>query len=532
MMRLLTLFLITLGAWQSLQAQNFYSLNAITEIKLYFEDKNWHQLLDSLKRAGDEERLIADATINGKKYEKVGVRYKGNSSFKSVSEDGHLKLPFNIKINETDKKQKLPGGYGTLKLSNAFRDPSFVREVLAYEIARKYMPAPKANFAKIYVNDQYLGVYHNVQSIDDQFLTEHFKEDKGVLIKCDPDWTVEQAPGCADSDKSSLMYIGEDSTCYMRFYEMKDKNGWKNFLNFTKTLNQEPEKIGELLDVDQTLWMLAFNNVLVNLDSYTGLLCHNYYLYRDTLGIYHPLVWDMNMAFGGFRRLNSPVELPLKEMQEMSPFVHYKDNYDKRPLIIKLLNNQLNRKVYIAHMRTILNDYFVNGLYLKRAKELQQFIDKQVQQDSQKLYTYEAFHQNLLQTVSADESEIVGIEELMTKRTEFLLNHALFLKTPPKIASVTHQQQPDKTVKVNAKVEGAQKVWLYYRFGKGIFTALEMKSADTLTWTGSFNYKKNAQYYIVAEDERNASLSPARAAFEYHKVESATPVVNKPKAKS
>lgn len=531
-MRFLALFLLTFCSWQSLCAQDLYNLNTITEIKLYFQDENWHHIMDSLKRAGGEDRLVGDATINGKKYEKVGVRYKGNSSFKSVSDDGHLKLPFNIKINEVNKKQLLPGGYGTLKLSNAFRDPSFIREVLAYEIARKYMPAPKANFAKIYVNDQYLGVYHNVQSIDDQFLVEHFKEDKGVLVKCDPDWTVEQAPGCPDSDKSSLMYIGEDSTCYMRFYEMKDKNGWKNFINFTKTLNQEPQKINEQLDIDQTLWMLAFNNVLVNLDSYTGLLCHNYYLYRDTLGVYHPLIWDMNMAFGGFRRLSTPNELNLQEMSEMSPFVHYKDNNAKRPLIIKLLSNDLNRKVYIAHMRTILNDYFTNGLYLKRAKELQQFIDKQVQQDTLKLYSYDAFQENLEKTVTADESQIVGISELMTKRSEFLSNHALFQKLPPKIASVTHQQQPDKTIKVKAKIEAAQKAWLYYRYGKGSFTAVAMESSDTTNWTGSFNYKKNAQYYIIAEDDRNASLSPARAAFEYHKVESATPVVNKPKAKS
>ncbi|MFN7116141.1 MAG: CotH kinase family protein [Saprospiraceae bacterium] len=531
MMRCFALFLISLCLLQPLCAQDLYNLNTVTEIKLYFQDKNWHGLLDSLKRAGEEDRLMGDAIVNGKKYEKVGVRYKGNSSFKSVSEDGHLKLPFNIKVNEVNKKQLLPGGYGTLKLSNAFRDPSMIREILAYEIARKYMPAPKANFAKVYVNDQYLGIYHNVQSIDDQFLTEHFKENKGVLVKCDPDWTVEQAPGCLDSDKSSLMYIGEDSTCYMRFYEMKDKNGWKNFINFTKTLNQEPQKIGELLDIDQTLWMLAFNNVLVNLDSYTGLLCHNFYLYRDTLGVYHPMVWDMNMAFGGFRRLNSPKELTLAELQEMSAFVHYKDLNHKRPLIVKLLENDLNRKVYIAHMRTILNDYFVNGLYQKRAQELQNFILKYVEQDTQKLYSYEAFQQNLQQTVTADESQIVGIIELMSKRTEYLVNQPLFQKAPPKITAVTHKPQADKTVKITAKVEGAQKVWLHYRYGHGIFTAVAMESADTSNWTAAFKQGKNMQYYIIAEDERNASLSPARAAFEYHKVESVTPVVNKPKAK-
>jgi hypothetical protein len=526
-MRIISLFCILfIGALQA-QTPDIYNINAITEIKLYFKEKNWHELLDSLKRVGQDERLVGDLVLNGKKYEKVGVRYKGNSSFKSVSEDGHKKLPFNIKVNEFNKKQTLPGNYNTLKLSNSFRDPSFVREVLAYEIAHKYMPAPKANFAKVYVNDQYLGVYHNVESIDDPFLLKRFKEDKGVLVKCDPDWTVEQAPGCRDSEQSSLMYIGEDSTCYMRFYEMKDKNGWQNFIHFTKTLTQEPDKIAARLNVDQTLWMLAFNNVLVNLDSYTGLLCHNYYLYRDTLGVYHPLVWDMNMAFGGFRRLNKDSgELSTEALQRLSPFVHYTDQNARRPLILNILKNDLYRKIYVAHIKTIVNDYFANGLYLKRAQELQQFIDKHIQADPQKLYAYENFKENLQQTVPADDAKIVGIAELMNKRTEFLLQHPLLQKEAPKIASVTHQKVT-QSVKFTAKATGAQKMWLFYKIGNQSFAPVEFASTDQIVWTASLDYQKNMQYYIVAEDERTASLSPARAAFEWHKVDTATPVKNK-----
>ncbi|MBK7338404.1 MAG: CotH kinase family protein [Saprospirales bacterium] len=50
------------------------------------------------------------------------------------------------------------------------------------------------------------------------------------------------------------------------------------------------------------LWMLAINNVLVNLDSYVGGFAQNYYLYRDSTGIFHPVIWDLNLALG-FRLL-------------------------------------------------------------------------------------------------------------------------------------------------------------------------------------------------------------------------------------
>jgi len=529
-MRLFPLFLLLFCNTYLVSAQDLYNINKITEIKITFKEPNWHTMLDSFKRAGTETRLVGDVLINGKNYEKVGIRYKGNSSFKSVSEDGHLKLPFNIKINEVNKKQALPGGYNTLKLSNAFRDPSFVRELLAYEIAAKYMPVPDANFCKVYANNQYLGVYHNVESIDDPFLKRHFGSDNGVLVKCDPDWTVEQVPGCPDSDKSSLMYIGGDSTCYMRFYEMKDKNGWQYFINFTKALNQEPAKIETMLDVDQTLWMLAFNNVLVNLDSYTGLLCHNYYLYRDSLGVYHPLIWDMNMAFGGFRRITEKAELSIEELQKLSLFVHYSDKNPKRPLISKLLENDLYRKIYLAHVQTILNDNFANGLYLKRAQALQKFIDLHIKADAQKLYTYEAFQQNLQQTVPADEVQITGIVEIMQKRTEILINHPLLQKEAPKITTVTHKQN-DQLLVVSAKIEATQKAWLFYRYGKSNFTKIEMQAADSINWTASIDYQKNAQYYIVAEGEHAARLSPERAGHEFHKITtpSVTPVKSKPK---
>jgi spore coat protein CotH len=38
------------------------------------------------------------------------------------------------------------------------------------------------------------------------------------------------------------------------------------------------------------LWMLAFNNVFVNLDSYTGGFSQNYYLYKDENRRFNPVV--------------------------------------------------------------------------------------------------------------------------------------------------------------------------------------------------------------------------------------------------
>ena len=204
--------------------QDFFQWDKIQEIKLYFERDNWSDILMKMKSAGKKQRMSARMVIDGRTYNDVGVRFKGNSSFKNVKKGGSKKLPFNIEVDYKNKEQSIPGGYEKIKLSNVFRDPSYVRELLSYEIARKYTYAPKCNFAKLYVNDEYLGLYNNTQTIDKDFLKENFGNSKGVLVKCDPEWGAKVPPSCKKGDKSSLMYLGDNPACYTANYELKSED--------------------------------------------------------------------------------------------------------------------------------------------------------------------------------------------------------------------------------------------------------------------------------------------------------------------
>ncbi|MBN2506579.1 MAG: CotH kinase family protein [Verrucomicrobia bacterium] len=46
------------------------------------------------------------------------------------------------------------GGYRTFNLLNAHGDPTFLRSVLYYHIARNYIPVPKANFVRVVINGE------------------------------------------------------------------------------------------------------------------------------------------------------------------------------------------------------------------------------------------------------------------------------------------------------------------------------------------------------------------------------------------
>jgi hypothetical protein len=504
----------------NLYSQDFYDVKKMVEIKIYFKQPRWEKTLDSMKDSRLDTRILADVVVNGTRFAGAGIRYKGNSSYNSVRKKGLPKLPFNIKLNYSNKTLKLPGGHTTLKLSNGFRDPSCVREVLAYEIARNYAPVSKANFAKVFINDKYLGLYTNVESVDAVMLDRNFGDHKGPFIKGDPDWRAVKKAGCPDGEKSSLIYQGSDTTCYKGYYEADRPVDWIGLVNFTRTLNKQPADLEKKLDIDQALWMLAFDNVLVNLDSYIGAFSHNYYLYSDSTGVFHPIIWDLNLAFGGFRLLNDERQLNDEELKQMSLFIHYKEQNTKRPLIIQLLSNDLYRKMYIAHCKTLYEDYLLNGLYLQRAKELQTFIAKDVKADKNKLYSDDAFEKNLSETTKIDEVSVIGIAELMEARKEVIGKHPLIAQTAPSISEVKSTLITGE-VHISAKFSDATKAWVFYREkGVGAFQKMaitlsaDANTASQLTLPGN----KGLQFYIVAENERTASLSPKKAGMELHKV--------------
>ncbi len=500
-------------------AQSLYDVMVIKEAKVYIDDTNWLSTLDSLKQLGNDQRVVADVVLDGIRYDSVGIRFKGNSSYYNVRNQELNKLPFNIKADFVKKKQRFKDKYKSLKLSNVFRDPSFVREVLSYEIAGNYMPTPRANYLKLYVNDELLGLYNSSESVDKDFLEEHFGWKKGVLFKCDPNWNAADLRDCPKGEKASLQYLGVDSTCYYGLYEIKSKTGWKELINLTDVLNNDFDKIEEVLNVDQILWMHAFNNVLVNLDSYAGRLCHNYYMYQDSFGVFHPILWDMNLSFGGFRYdgLGSP--LSNEKMAKLSMFNHYKQKNDKRPLITNLLKNSLYRKIYVAHVKTIVNDHFANKKYLERAKLIQSAIDIHVQNDKNKLYSYEGFKQNLTTTASIGKSKMIGISELMEPRTTYLTTHPLYTRKNPVISEVRYIGETEENL-IKAKVVDAEKVILAYRTKKhSPFTKIEM-IPDLVgdIYSAKIDKVQGTEYYIIAEGDKAASLSPARASFEFHEI--------------
>ncbi len=488
-----------------LSAQDIFSSDLL-EIHIHFAEPGWRETLTMAKKAGRKDRLTATVEINNTVYEGVQVRFKGNSSFNAAVRAGYRKLPLNLKAPDG---ASFDGGYETLKLANNFRDPSMVREVLAYRIAGTYVPVPATTCAVVSVDGEYLGVYTVTEDVDGDLAKRYFCKHKHGLVECEPDFHAPVSPGCPPGSYASLEYLGDDPKCYQRLYQVKKDDEWPSLIHLMRVLQDTPDSIPDFLDVHLTLWMDAINNVLVNLDSYLGFFCHNYYLYRDDRDVYHPLLWDLNLAFGGFHVLTGGDEI---DMPHLSPLVHEHTDLERRPLVNVLLKNPSYRRIYFSMIRTMLDDWFLNGKYLEVATQLQDRIRPYVMQEQEPFVSSADFDRSLSETVEADGYPVIGIGQLMSLRTRYL-DALPYLQIKPLEVDDWHAEAAGDSTVIRIQTNGDPKsVELWVRSDQHCaFTPVKMHPIPPTHTFYCKIYGKPEAFYWVLEGNSSANLWPLHA---------------------
>ena len=504
--------------------QSFYDLNTVQKIEITFSQSNWDQLMDNEKAGAGNYIMAQSVTINGQTFDSVGVKYKGNSTYKA----NQTKNPLHIELDTY--KDHIYESYTDMKLSNVANDPSFVREVLSYQILGQYMDAPLSNYANVYINGNLIGLYSNSESISKKFVQSRFGSKENTFIKCNPP----AGAGPGSSDYPNLVYQGTDSSKYYASYEMKSNHGWDELIHLCDTLSNHLNDIEKILDVDRALWMLAFNNVLVNLDSYSGGFAQNYYLYRDDNGRFIPIVWDLNESFGRFSMTGTGNLNSTTAKQQMTHLLHENDaNY---PLIKQLLNNPMYKRMYLAHIKTMLSENFGNGSYLTSGGQMQTLIDAFVQADNNKFFTYANFKDNLNADISGGGpgpggSGTPGIGNLMNGRNTYLMGLTDFKTTEPTIIDIklsNMKPSANDTVFITATISNNNAAYLGFRSNSLLpFSRIQMyddgmhgdgKANDGVFGSSVVLKSYSTQYYIYAENNTIGKFSPERAEHEFHSI--------------
>ncbi len=500
--------LIATSVLTSVNAQNFYDINTIQRIEISFVQSNWDYILDTAKQGSDSYTLSKWVKINGVQFDSAGVKYKGNSSYNP----SNLKNPLHIELDHF--KVQDYEGIKDIKLSNGYHEPSFVRETMLYGIFQNYAEAPVANYAQVIINGQYMGVYTNVEAVTKTFLQSRFSADNGVFV-------------FADNGGCNLRYKGNDSTSYYNPYTLKSNYGWTKLMQLCDTLANNINAIENNLDVDRTLWWLAYTNAFVTLDSYLGNSTHNYYIYRDDNKRFNPIIWDLNGGIGIFSKIDFGPSLTIAQMQNLSPVVHANDSM--WPLVKNILAVPMYKRMYIAHLKTLMNENIASGTYSVYAQFLQSIVDTAVLSDPYKFGTYAQFQANLTSTVAVGTKTVPGIFTFMNARLAYLNSTPEFTQVAPTITNILPSNS-NPTVAANifitADITNASAAYVGYRYSKTArFIRVQMYddglNGDGAAADGKYGVSVpvsslQVQYFVYADNSNAGMFSPQRAEHDYY----------------
>jgi len=361
-------------------------------------------------------------------YEDIGLRFKGNSS----SSVRGLKKSYKFKFDEFDKKQRFYG-FKKLNFSNGFRDPSLLREKLAYDLFREAgVPASRATFAKLYLtidghyDDEYIGLYTLVEQVDKVFLNDRFSDTSGNLFKYE--------------GMFGFVYKGDTKEAYEKEYEAKLSKKQRDYsvlIRFIKLLNDGfdtgfdtlrtqptasalnpappeesfPEEIEKAFNVENFLSWLAVNTLLSSLDSYAG-SGHNYYFYYNkNAGKFEFIPWDLNEAFGNHHRMANA--------QDMVELDIYEPYAKPKVLLERILRVPKFKEIYIEKIKALLDGPFQQSAMYQKIDALYEKIEKDVRLDMWKDFTTEDFERSIENHIQSKQGPIIifsGLKPFVTER--------------------------------------------------------------------------------------------------------------------
>ncbi len=203
----------------------------------------------------------ADAVIDGAPVPKIGVRKRGFYGSRHVDRPA-----LNLDLAHFTKGQAW-GGLNEMRLHNNRQDLAQLRQALAYQVfTAAGVPAPRCRLAHVTVNGQDLGIYSQVEAINDAFLKRQFGNQSGNLYEASisdfrPGWIAtferknnQKKPGIADLEAVTEALQSADDTLL--------------------------ERLGKVIDVDAFIRFWAVESLINHWDGFAGDQ-NNTFLYHD-----------------------------------------------------------------------------------------------------------------------------------------------------------------------------------------------------------------------------------------------------------
>ena len=328
-------------------AYNEYFLkDSLQTVSINIDENNLNYLMQN---ADEKPSVMTNSvTIGDKTIHYTGLKTKGSYTLQHTFLDniGSDRFSFTInfgkyikKKNGYEKRQKF---YGCNKISfnNFFFDKSMMKEYIAMKLMTEMgIPTPQYGLARLYINENYYGVYFMVETLDSSIVEQYL----GTTGSDTSDYITKPENTTLEYDNGMDQFIKEDGSFDLSTVLIKDANGnykstgelnkhaylWEEdtdtlqdvaamlptALGWQKKLSQLSngtdfdgnkidvnsdeylELLGQVIDIDEAVRYFATHSWLVQIDN-MFVEQHNMGLYIDTNGKSLFLPWDYDLCFG------------------------------------------------------------------------------------------------------------------------------------------------------------------------------------------------------------------------------------------
>ena len=164
-----------------IESQKVLDPYSISTVRITMDQDDYRRLINN---KNSNEYLLADMTFESptiplQNIEQVGIRLRG-----AVARNSRKKS-FKISFRAFGHENREIYGLRKLNLNCDFQDIHLMRAKTCTDLFRKMgVPAARVGYAKLYINNEYRGLFANSEEIDKAFLRNYFVNNDGNLYKC------------------------------------------------------------------------------------------------------------------------------------------------------------------------------------------------------------------------------------------------------------------------------------------------------------------------------------------------------------
>ena len=363
-----------------------FDTGKVHQIDIVANESDWNQLLET---AIVEEYIPCTVVIDGEKCSNVGIRAKGNTSLSTVAGSESDRYSFKIEFDHY-QTGKTYHGLDKLCLNNNIQDNTYMKDFLTYQMMNRLgADAPLSSFVWITVNGEDWGLYTAAEGVEDSFLSRVYGG-TGLLYKPDSMDAARGGRGGSSNGDILLQYTDDEVGSYQNIFDNEvldaaDTADQARLIAALKALSEGD--IEHCVNIDEVLRYFAVHDFVLNEDSYTGNITHNYYLHESN-GVLSMIAWDYNLAFGGMgmgmnsatEAVNAPIDSPVSSGEISS-----------RPMVAWIFSSEAYTRQYHAVMDELITDFFDSGEFEALIDSAAEMLSPYVQKDPTAFCSYEDF---------------------------------------------------------------------------------------------------------------------------------------------